>query len=379
MSGRRRFGAVRKLPSGRYQARYSDPTTGQQRSAPRTFATKTEAGRWLATVEADMLRGGWLDPRDGEMRFAELAERWFATKIHLRENTRHQYRYLLDKHVLPFFGERPIGAITVLEVQTWLAERKAHTRLGPNSVAKAYKVLRMVIDTAVDAGLILRSPCRVRGAATERLPEMQAATPEQVALLASLVEPRWQALILMAAYSGLRWGELGGLRQKHVDPLHKKVRVAEQLLEINGQLSFAAPKTAAGVRTVALPAFLVEVMVEHVARYSQPGADGLVFVMPEGTPLRRENFRRRVWYPARKAAGMDGFRFHDLRHTNATLAAASGAPLPALMARLGHASAAAAIRYQHRVEGQDEAVAAFLDQVGRSALPPATAEARRTS
>lgn len=113
MSGRRRFGAVRKLPSGRYPARYSDPRPGLQRSAPHTFATKTEAGRWLATVEADMRRGGWVDPRDGEMRFNELAERWFATKVHLRENTRHQYRYLLDKHVLPFFGERPIGSITV--------------------------------------------------------------------------------------------------------------------------------------------------------------------------------------------------------------------------------------------------------------------------
>lgn len=136
--------------------------------------------------------------------------------------------------------------------------------------------------------------------------------------------------------------------------------------EMNGRLMFAPPKTSAGSRTVALPQFLVEVMVEHVARFSQSGPEGLVFVMPEGTPLRRENFRRRVWYPAVKSAGMAGFRFHDLRHTNATLAAASGAPLPALMARLGHASAAAAIRYQHKIQGQDEAVADFLETVGRA-------------
>ncbi|HEV2068710.1 MAG TPA: tyrosine-type recombinase/integrase [Acidimicrobiales bacterium] len=180
---------------------------------------------------------------------------------------------------------------------------------------QGFKVLRMVMETAVEAGLILRTPCRVKGAATERLPEMRAATPEQAAEITSNVESRWQALILMAAYSGLRWGELTGLRQKHLDPLHKKVRVVEQLLEVNGRLLFSAPKTAAGVRTVALPPFLVKVMVDHVARYGQPGADGLVFVMPEGTPLRRENFRRRVWYPAVRAAGMEGFRFHDLRHT----------------------------------------------------------------
>jgi integrase len=317
--------------------------------------------------EADTLRGVWIDPEQGDMLFDELADRWFATKVHLRETTKLQYSYLLKKHLRPYFGERPIGSITVLDVQTWLADRHAKTNLCANSVAKAYKVLRMVMEVAVDAGLILRTPCRVKGAATERLPEMRAATPEEVAAIASVVEPRWQALVLMAAYSGLRWGELAGLRQKHLDPLHKKVRVLEQLLEVNGRLMFAPPKTAAGVRTVALPQFLVEVIVEHVARFSQPGPEGLVFVMPEGTPLRRENFRRRVWYPAVAAVGMEGFRFHDLRHTNATLAAASGAPLVALMARLGHASAAAAIRYQHKIEGQDESVAEFLESVGRAA------------
>jgi integrase len=368
VTGRRRFGAVRKLKSGRWQVRYRDPVTDQLRPAPQTFSTKTEAGRWLSVLEADILRGSWVDPADGEMRFDELAERWYATKIHLRETTKLQYRYLLDKHVLPFFGDRPIGAVTVLDVQTWLADRKAKTRLSSNSVAKAYKVLRMVMDVAVEAGLIFRTPCRVKGAATERLPEMRAATAEEVAAVAARVEPRWQALILMAAYSGLRWGELAGLRQKHLDPLHKRVRVVEQLLEINGHLMFAPPKTSAGARTVALPPFLVEVVVEHVVHYSQPGPDGLVFVTPERTPLRRENFRRRVWYPAVSAAGMEGLRFHDLRHTNATLAAESGASLRSLMARLGHASAAAAIRYQHKLEGQDAKIADYLDDVGRSAL-----------
>src|SRR4051812_11162892 len=224
MSGRRRFGAVRCLPSGRWQVRYRDPGTNELRSAPHTFATKTEAGRWLSVLEADSLRGTWIDPRQGDMRFTELADRWFATKIHLRENTKNHYQHLLKKHIRPFFGERPIGSITVLDVQTWLADRHAHGGICANTVAMAYKVLRMIMEVAVEAGLILRTPCRVKGAATQRLPAMQAATPEQVAAIASVVDPRWQALVLMAAYSGLRWGELSGLRQKHLDPLHKKVR-----------------------------------------------------------------------------------------------------------------------------------------------------------
>ena len=365
MSGRRRFGAIRKLPSGRFQVRYQDPSSHAMRTAPRTFPTKTEAARWLSVVEADSLRGQWVDPAQGSMLFSELADRWFATKLHLRPTTRLQYTYLLSKHIVPTFGDRPIGKITTLDVQTWIAGRHA-SGLSANSVAKAYKVLRMVMEAGVDAGLILRNPCRVKGAAMERLPEMQAATPEQVAAIAEAVEPRYRALVLMAAYSGLRWGELAGLRQKHLDPLHKRVRVVEQLLEVNGHLSHAAPKTTAGTRTVALPQFLVEVLVDHLGRFSPPGADALVFTTPEGTPLRRENFRRRVWYPAVRAVGMEGFRFHDLRHTNATLAASSGAPLVALMRRLGHASPAAAIRYQHKVNGQDEAIALHLDSL---ALP----------
>jgi len=131
------------------------------------------------------------------------------------------------------------------------------------------------------------------------------------------------------------------------------------------------------VRTITVPQFIIDVLADHLARWSAPGPDGLVFVMPEGTPLRRENFRKRVWLPACRAAGVTGLRFHDLRHTGTTLAAASGAPLRAVMHRLGHASAAAAIRYQHRVAGQDEAIADYLDRIGRAALPPPTAEIRQ--
>lgn len=367
MSGRRRFGAIRKLPSGRFQVRYRDPETNRYRTAEQTFATKGAAGQWLSIIEADMTRGLWHDPKRGEVLLGEVAETWYSTKLHLRETTKHIYRTILDGHILPSFGERPIGSITTLDVQVWIATLHAKPRCGPNTVAKTYKQLRTIMEMALDAGLIMRNPCRIKGAGTERLPEMRCATVEEVAALAQAVEPRWQALILIAAYSGLRWGELAGLRRRHLDPLHKTVRVVEQCTEVNGHFVWGPPKTTAGTRTVALPTFICDVMVEHLARWSQPGVDGLVFVMPEGTPLRRENFRKRVWSPALRDAGIEGrLRFHDLRHTNATLAAASGAPLRAVMHRLGHASAAAALRYQHRVDGQDEAIAEFLDSLYRA-------------
>jgi len=366
VSGRRRFGALRRLRSGRWQARYRDPETGLLRPAEHTFATKTDAARFLAVVEADQTRGLWHDPSRGDVLFAEVAERWFATKVHLRPTTRSMYRSTLDRHILPSFGERPVGSITTLDVQVWIADRHANTRMGANSVAKAYKLLRAVMESAVDSGLILRNPCRIKGAGTERLPEMRCATPEEVAAIAQAAGPRWYALIMLAAYSGLRWGELAGLRRRYLDPLHRTARVVEQCVELSdGELHWGPPKTAAGARTVALPQFVCEIMVEHLAQYSEPGLDGPVFTMPEGGPLRNRNFRPRVWLRACRAAGVEGLRFHDLRHTNATLAAASGAPLRAIMHRLGHASAAAAIRYQHQVDGQDEAIADYLNGLHR--------------
>jgi integrase len=360
MSGRRQFAAVRQLLSGRWQARFRDPESNQYRAAEHTFTTKTAAAKWLSALETDMARGTWHDPKRGEVLFADVAEQWYATKLHLRPSTLHLYRTLLDRHILPTFGEVPVGAITTLDVQKWISDRHRNTRMGANSVAKTYKVLRAVMESAVDAGLIVRNPCRVKGAATERLPEMRCATVDEVNAIAAAVEPRWKALILLAAYSGLRWGELAGLRRRNLDPLHKTVLVVEQCTEVNGQFVWGPPKTSAGARTVALPQFICDVMIEHLGRWSEPGIDGLVFVMAEGTPLRRENFRKRVWLPACQSVGIEGVRFHDLRHTNATLAASSGAPLRAVMHRLGHASATAALRYQHRMAGHDEAIAEWL-------------------
>ncbi|MEO5842791.1 MAG: site-specific integrase [Acidimicrobiales bacterium] len=369
MSRRRQFGSLRRLPSGRWQARYRHPTTGEMVSGARTFPSKTEAARFLATVEADLARQVWRDPARRELAFSEIAELWFAAKIHLRETTRLTYRGLLDVHVLPFFGARAIGSITSLDVQAWIADRRSNRRRSPNTVAKAYRVLKAVMESAVDAEVIARNPCRIKGAGKERLPELRFATPEDVAALAGVVDERWRALVLLAAYGGLRWGELAALRRRHFDMLHRTVRVAEQAIEINGTLTWGPPKTEAGVRTVALPSFLVDLLEAHLASFGGPDAHDLVFVTADGAPLRRHNFRKRVWLPACAVTGLEGLRFHDLRHTNATLAAASGAPLRALMTRLGHASSDAALRYQHRMAGQDEAIAAFLDTVGRAAQP----------
>ncbi len=361
MSSRRRFGSVRKLPSGRWQARYFD-AAGARFTAPDTFATKGDAQRWLSAAETDVARGDWHDPRLAETPFADWAQRWLEIKApQLAPSTENLYRYLLRKHVLPRFERAAVGEITPVAVQRWVADLHS-TDLSPNTAAKAYRLLKGIFDGAVAANLVPRSPCTIKGASTERHPEMLIATPEQIAAIADAVGPRWEALVCTAAYSGLRWGELAGLRRVDVDLDAGTVSVTRKLGEVNGRLAYGAPKTAAGRRTVGVPTFVIRTLELHLALYSEPGADGLVFPAAEGGPLRRSNFRRRVWLPATTKVGVPALRFHDLRHTAATLAAASGTSLKALMARIGHSSAAAALRYQHVIDGQDAEIVRFLER-----------------
>jgi integrase len=363
--GRRSFGSMRQLPSGRWQARYRD-TAGKSHTAPETFATRPQAARFLAQVETDLARGEWTDPRAGRVSFAEWAARWEATTTNLRPNTRALHDYLLRRFLLPAFADTALADLDLMAVRSWLAglERAA---ISPNTVAKAYRLLARILDTAVEAGLIVRNPCSVKGAATERAAEMRVATVAQVAALAQAIHPRFRALVLVAAYAGLRWGELVGLRVKRVDLLHGRVTVAEQATEIDGHFTWGPPKTDAGRRTVTLPAVAAAALAEHLATYSQPGPDGLVFTSTEGGLLRRSNFNRRVWRPATRAAGVAGLRFHDLRHTSATLSIAAGASTRELMARMGHSSSAAALRYQHVMAGRDAAIAAALDELIQAA------------
>ncbi len=369
MTARRRFGSVRKLPSNRYQARYLDGN-GERITAPDTFETKGDAQRWLAAVETDMARGDWHDPRLGEQTLSVWAQQWLATKRpSLAAATASLYEYLWRIHVEPHFGEWPIGRIRPSDVQAWLATLHG-TDLSPNTVAKAYRLLKGMTDGAVHAGLIPKSPCTLKGASTERSPEMKVATPEQVAALAAAVGPRWEALVFMAAYSGLRWDELAGLRRCDIDVETNAIRVRRKLGEVDGNLSFSAPKSSAGVRTLGIPEFVARSLAVHIDLYALPGDEGLIFTSIEGTPLRRANFRQRIWEPATEKVGVSGLRFHDLRHTASTLAAASGASLRALMTRMGHASPRAALRYQHVVDGQDADIVKYLerfDQVAPSA------------
>jgi integrase len=197
----------------------------------------------------------------------------------------------------------------------------------PGDPRKAYRLLARILGAAVEARYLAVNPCSIRGAASDGTSEMRIATVEEVAAIVDRMPPHYRALVLVAAFGGLRWSELAGLRRKRIDLEAGTVTVAEQLVEVNGAFSVGPPKSAAGRRTVTLPAVVVAALAEHLANYTQESPDAFVFLSSQGKHLRRSNFNRRVWQPATCAAGVEGLRVHDLRHTAGTLAAAAGGSL----------------------------------------------------
>jgi integrase len=362
----RSFGTARRLPSGRWQVRYYDQA-GIRHTAPRTFPSKADANRYLAQVEADLLRGAWTDPRLARITFGEWVERWWPTTADLRPGTRTFYDYLLRRLLLPAFEDTPLGRIDPMTVRSWLAGLHEFGEVTPTTIAKAYRLLRRILNVAVEAGYLPRNPAVIKGAGLERAAEMRHVSIPQLHALAEAVPGRYRALVLVAGYGGLRWGELVGLRRRRVDLAGARIHVVEQVAEVAGKFIVAPPKTAAGQRVVVLPAVAVAALADHLDDYAAPGPDGLVFPSGRGTYLQRSNFSRLVWRPAVQQLGLDGLRFHDLRHTAATLAAAAGATTKELMERMGHTSPAVALRYQHVMADRQGAIAAALDGLVREA------------
>jgi integrase len=359
---RRDFGTVRLLPSGRWQARYRHPRTNERIVAPTTFKMKGDATRWLAGIQRDIERGTWIDPEWGEVTLREYATSWLAQRT-LRPRTVELYQGLLDRYILPPLGRTALGDLSPREVRSWHVALLKRGTPGPVTVAKAYRLLRTICETALSDELIARNPCNLRGAAVEHSPERPVLSVAEVELLAGAIEERYAALVLLAAWCGLRLGEALALTRVDVNLEEGSVSIDKSAAELkSGERIVGPPKTKAGIRKVFVPPHVVPVMAGHLARFSGPGPSDLVFTGTQGQPLRRASLYT-AWSRATKKVEMSGVRIHDLRHTGATLAAATGASTKELMNRLGHASSDAALRYQHATRDRDAAIADALSKL----------------
>ena len=361
-TGRRDFGSVRKLRTGRWQARYHD--AGGRRHA-KSFPTKADASRFLAGSRADLDRGDWFDPQAGALTLQAYAAQWLATRRvrgrPLAPRTRERYDGVLRNHIVPYLGDVELRYLTAASVRAWYSRLSVASEPGPSTLAKTYRLLHAICATGVTDELLPRNPCTIRGASAEASAERPVATLGQVYDLANAVPPRYRMLVLLATLCGLRFGELAGLRRHRVDLDMATVSVVEDLDELDGgQLQRGEVKSEASRRVVSIPTVLVPDLRVHLDRYAEAGASGLIFIGARGGRLRRSNFRK-LWATAVSQCGLpDGFHFHDLRHTGNTLTAATGASTRELMARMGHASPRAALIYQHATRDRDVAIAAAL-------------------
>lgn len=361
---RRGFGYIRRLPSKRYQASYAGPD-GARHVAPTTFDARLDAEAWLAAEHRLIAEGRWVAPavradlarHSAPTLFGDYARGWLERRD-LRPRTRAHYARLLDRFLLPTFGDVPLTAITPAKVAEWHHALGKET--GPTYRSHAYSLLRTIFHTAVAEDEVGTSPCRIRGAgSSKRVKAIRPASLVELEALTAAMPEHLRAMVLLMAWTALRYGEVTELRRKDVDLRNGVLHIRRGVVRVDGQVLVGDPKSAAGRRDVAIPPHLLPVLREHLATHAAWGRDGLVFPGPAGGHLPYATFRR-AWDAAKVAAGRPDLRPHDLRHTGAVLAAQTGATLAELMSRLGHSTPAAAMRYQHAAQDRDKQIAAAL-------------------
>lgn len=326
----------RRLPSGNitWRARYRTPN-GAERS--RSFAKRSDAERFIASVEGEKVRGAWLDPRLSEVMLREWAERWLGTVVHLKPKTRAGYESLLRTLILPEFGSARLARIQPVHVREWLAHMTARG-LSSSRVRQAYMLLSQLLNAAVESSYLGRNPCA--SVKPPRLPrhEMQYLTADEVGRLVDAIAEPYGVLVQVLAFGGLRWGEVAALRRKRCDLLRGRIEVADSVSEVSGGLHYGETKTYQR-RWVRLPRFLRDALEAHLAANVARHPDALVFTASNGAPLRHSNFIRGVWCTALRRSDLpETIRPHALRHTCAALLIAAGANPKAIQAQLGHST-----------------------------------------
>ena len=354
--GQRGFGYLRKLPSKRYQASYIGPDTIRHK-APVTFETKEDGEAWLLDRRREIRGDEWAAPTTAKpITFGEYAERWLKNR-QLKPRTRYHYDKMLDSRILPPFKDVPLKAITADLIDDWYA---AQGDKHPTARSHAYGLLRTILAGAVQTRAINFNPCHIRGAGnTKPAHKSEPATLAELEMIVAKMPARYKVMTLLAAWCAMRFGELAELRRGDIDLKNGRVKIRRAVVRVDGEMIVGTPKSDAGIRDVAIPPHLLPLIKEHLADHTEPGKDALLFPAGHGGHMATSTLCK-VWYPARKAAGRDDLRWHDLRHTGAVLAAQTGATLAELMARLGHSTPAAAMRYQHAARDRDTEIAKAL-------------------
>ncbi|WP_311257186.1 site-specific integrase [Microbacterium sp. WCS2018Hpa-9] len=377
---RESFGAIRQRSSGRYQASYVGPD-GERHNAPQTFDGITDARGWLAVQQARILDGTWsefdtaraeISGKGKALTFGTYAEDWISTRTnrhgdHLRPRTAAEYRRLLAGPLRPFADSR-LTSITPDQIRSWYS---ALIAAGTKTqAARAYELLKSILTTAVADGRIKVNPCQIRGAASASTgKKTEPPTPSELQAILNAITPRFKAAAVLAAWTGVRYGELTELRRRDVEIVSDAgsqsivVKVSRGVTHVTGQGFIVGPtKSEAGVRAIVLPPHVNDIVTTHLNEFVGRSADSLLFPSADGSGHLAQSAFWKHWNPARIAAGRQDMPWHALRHYGATRAALAGATLKELQSRLGHSTVAAAMRYQHTA-GRDEELARRMSEL----------------
>jgi len=369
----------------RWYVRYRDPS-GAQRT--KTFDRKVDAERYLTTTEASKLTGAYLDPVLASLTIGAWTKRWLEGQAHLKPSTYERYAGIVREHVLPRWQNVKLADVSHADVQSWTTTLSSHRK--PATVRKIHRVLSLILALAVKDGRLVRNP-----AAGVNLPrvvkdERRFLTHEQVDALATACatpadvskhrrldereNPAYRLIVLFLAYTGVRFGEMAALRVGRLDFLRRRAIIAESVTMVTGRGQVWGTPKGHERREVPIPKFLIEELAEHV---KGKAPDDLVFGgLRGGGAMRPGGFRRAGFDEAAAAIGMAGMHPHELRHTAASLAIASGADVKVVQQMLGHASAAMTLdQYGHLFGDRLDEVADAMDAARASVVYPMCTQA----
>lgn len=360
--------SVAKRPDGRWRARYRDDSG---REHAKHFDRRIDAERWVTESQSKVNRGEWVDPVLGRLTVAEWSVTWLASKQSLKPTARRSYAEVYTNLVEPRWGAVALSRVTYGEVVIWLAEL-GHRGLSASRQRHGLLVMKQLLDLAVLDGRLARNVAKAVKPPRPTRGEPRYLTHEQVAQLANECGD-FGPLILLLAYTGLRWGEARALRVRHLDLMRGRVEVAENLPDGAREAETVTPKSHRR-RTVPLPAFVRDVLMQYVA--GKAGAER-VFVNGAGGLIDNSNFRRNVFDRAVRAVGVEPFTPHNLRDTAASLAVSAGANVKVVQRMLGHASAAMTLDVYASLFADDlDDVAVRLNAAALSARSPGARASR---
>ena len=348
-----------KMNDGRYRVDYRDPR-GKLRA--RYFDRVIDARNFKASVRVDKQRGAYVDPLDAKRKLADWAAAYMAQKLRLRPRTREKYESILRVHLLPEFGRAPIGGITRDDVQSWIVRLHADGYQA-ETIRGVYDLMAAMMKLAAEEGLIPRSPCRAIELPAVIRHERRYLLPEQIEDLVEVMDGPHKMLVYVAAYLGLRWQEVAGLRREALQLTSSpgSLRVVTTIERSHGRYrAVEYGKTKAARRTLKMPEFLREGLRWHLRAFAR---QEWVFGGQHGGFLRYDNFRPRVWIPAVEAAGLAPLTFHELRHTAAALMINDGADPLQVKRRMGHEDIRTTFgTYGHLFPDREDALVDGLEQ-----------------